>query len=192
VQGIETAMKTTILPLQARADTLAKTIEPTLKKLGEASESAAQLWPQRIWKTALTAGLVVGLSVAALGIGAMYWQMKRHFDQTLADEIRTEKFTLQHNKDAFQSCLCGGQVGFQFHLCLTERICLSVGDFRGGLQQLRRTLRLANGKIFVNEMCARFPVAGRGQQGFFKQLQGLLVHGESKLNRILPKSIPRV
>jgi hypothetical protein len=108
VQGIETAMKTTILPLQARADTLAKTIEPTLKKLGEASESAAQLWPQRIWKTALTAGLVVGLSVAALGIGAMYWQMKRHFDQTLADEIRTEKFTLQHNKDAFQSLAAAG------------------------------------------------------------------------------------
>ena len=26
----------------------------------------------------------------ALGIGAAYWQMKSHFDKTLADEIRSE------------------------------------------------------------------------------------------------------
>jgi hypothetical protein len=108
VQGKENAIKTTFLPLQARADTLAKTIEPTLKKLSEASESAAQLWPQRIWKMALTAGLMVGLSVAALGIGVTYWKMKSHFDKTLADEIRAEKFTLQHNKDAFQTLAAAG------------------------------------------------------------------------------------
>jgi hypothetical protein len=108
VQGIENAMKTTFLPLQARADTLAKTIEPTLKKLGEASESAAQLWPQRIWKTALAAGLAIGLAVAALGIGATYWQMKNHFDRTLADEIRAEKYTLKNNGDAFQQLAAAG------------------------------------------------------------------------------------
>jgi hypothetical protein len=108
VQGIENAMKTTFLPLQARADTLAKTIEPTLKKLSEASESAAQLWPKRIWQTALAAGLAVGLAVAALGIGVTYGQMKSHFDKTLADEIRAEKFTLQHNKDAFQTLAAAG------------------------------------------------------------------------------------
>jgi hypothetical protein len=108
VQGIENAMKTTFLPLQARADTLAKTIEPTLKKLSEASESAAQLWPKRIWQTALAAGLAIGLAVAALGIGVTYGQMKSHFDKTLADEIRTEKFMLQHNKDAFQSLAAAG------------------------------------------------------------------------------------
>jgi hypothetical protein len=108
VQGIENAMKTTILPLQARADTLAKTIEPTLKKLSEASESAAQLWPKRIWQTALAAGLAVGLAVAALGIGVTYGQMKSHFDKTLADEIRAEKYTLKNNEDAFQQLVVAG------------------------------------------------------------------------------------
>jgi hypothetical protein len=73
-----------------------------LEKLNAASERAAQLWPQRIWKMALTAGVMVGLSVAILGIGAAYWQMKHHFDKTLADEIRAEKYTLKNNQDAFQ------------------------------------------------------------------------------------------
>jgi hypothetical protein len=51
---------------------------------------------------ALTAGVMVGLSIAALGIGAAYWQMKSHFDKTLADEIRSEKYTLKNNQEAFQ------------------------------------------------------------------------------------------
>jgi hypothetical protein len=102
VRGIEDTIKSTFLPLKIRADSLASAIEPTLEKLNAASERAAQLWPQRIWKMALTAGVIVGLSVAALGIGATYWQMKRHFDKTLADEIRAERYTLKNNKEAFQ------------------------------------------------------------------------------------------
>jgi len=99
VQRIENAIKTVILPLQARADKLADTIEPTFEKLNAASERAAQLWPQRIWKTALTAGVMVGLSVAILVISAAYWQMKRHFDKTLADEILAEKYVFKNNPD---------------------------------------------------------------------------------------------
>ena len=102
VQKIEDAIKSTFLPLKIRADSLANAIEPTLEKLDAASERAAQLWPQRIWKTALTAGVMVGLSIAALGIGAAYGEMKYHFDKTLADEIRSEKYTLKNNHEAFQ------------------------------------------------------------------------------------------
>src|SRR5665213_433665 len=102
VKGIDDAIKSIFLPLKIRADSLANAVEPTLEKLNAASERAAQLWPQRIWKMALTAGVIVGLSIAALGIGAAYWQMKHHFDKTLADEIRSEKYTLKNNQEAFQ------------------------------------------------------------------------------------------
>jgi hypothetical protein len=102
VQKLEDAIKDIFLPLKIRADSLAHAVEPTLEKLNASSERAAQLWPRRIWKMALTAGVIVGLSIAALGIGAAYWQMKHHFDKTLADEIRAEKYTLKNNEDAFQ------------------------------------------------------------------------------------------
>jgi len=102
VKGIEDAMKNLFLPLHVRASDLAYTVGPTVERLNAAADRAAKLWPQRIWKMALTAGVMVGLSIAALGIGAAYWQMKSHFDKTLADEIRSEKYTLKNNKEAFQ------------------------------------------------------------------------------------------
>jgi hypothetical protein len=108
VRGIEDTIKSTFLPLKIRADGLAHAIEPTLEKLNAASERAAQLWPERIWNMALTCGVIVGLSVAAFGISAAYWQMKRHFDKTLADEIRSEKYALENNKDAFQNLAAAG------------------------------------------------------------------------------------
>jgi hypothetical protein len=89
-------------PFLQRTEELAKQVVPTLQKVQEASAEASRSWGRQIWKTALTAGAIVGLSIAVLGIGAAYWQMKHHFTQTLADEIRSEKYTLQNNKDAFQ------------------------------------------------------------------------------------------
>jgi hypothetical protein len=102
VKGIEDAMKNLFLPLHVRASDLAHTVGPTVERLNAAADRAAKLWPQRIWKMALTAGVMVGLSIAALGIGAAYWQMKSHFDKTLADEIHSEKYTLKNNQEAFQ------------------------------------------------------------------------------------------
>lgn len=102
VKGIEDAMKNIFLPLQIRADNLAHTVGPTVEKLNTAAERAAQLWPQRIWKMALTAGGIAGLAIALLGIGAAYGKMKYHFETTLAAEIRSEKYTLKNNQEAFQ------------------------------------------------------------------------------------------
>jgi len=101
VQGIENAIKNIILPLQTRADKLAQTVEPTVDKLNAASERAAQLWPRRIWTMALTCGAIVGLSIAALGIGFSYWKLKRHYDTALAEQITSEASTLKQNQKAF-------------------------------------------------------------------------------------------
>jgi hypothetical protein len=108
VKGIVEAIKSTFFPLKVRADSLASAVEPTLAKLNAASESASKLWPRHIWKMALTSGVIVGLSIAAVGIGTTYWQMKRHFDSKLADEIRAEKYVLKNNKDAFENLAAAG------------------------------------------------------------------------------------
>jgi hypothetical protein len=100
-QKLEDTIKSTFLPLQVRADKLAETVEPTLEKLNVASERAAQLWPGRIWRMALTSGVIVGLSIAALGIGFSYWKIKRHYDTALAEQITSEAATLTHNQKAF-------------------------------------------------------------------------------------------
>jgi hypothetical protein len=101
VKKLEDAIKSTFLPLQARADKLAQTVEPTLEKLNTVSERAADLWPKRIWKMALTSGAILGLSVAALGIGFSYWKIKQHYDLKLAEQITSEASTLTQNQKAF-------------------------------------------------------------------------------------------
>lgn len=101
VKGIENAIKDTFLPLKIRADSLASAVEPTLEKLNAASERAAQLWPGRIWKMALTCGMIVGLSIATLGIGFSYWKIKRHYDTKLVEQITSEASTLKQNQKAF-------------------------------------------------------------------------------------------
>ena len=108
VDGINTTLESDIdekiiSPFIERTEKLTSEVIPALEKVQEASAEASRSWGQRIWKMALTCGAIVGLSVAALGVGAEYWQMKRHFDNTLADEIRSEKYTLQNNRDAFQN-----------------------------------------------------------------------------------------
>jgi hypothetical protein len=100
-QKLEDTIKSTFLPLQVRADKLAQTVEPTLEKLNVASERAAKLWPGRIWRIALISGVIVGLSIAALGIGFSYWKIKRHYDTALAEQITSEAATLTHNQKAF-------------------------------------------------------------------------------------------
>jgi hypothetical protein len=100
-KGIEEAIKSTFFPLKVRADSLVSAIGPTLEKLNAASESASKLWPRHIWKTALTSGVIVGLSIAALGIGFSYWKIKRHYDTKLAEQITSEASTLKQNQKAF-------------------------------------------------------------------------------------------
>lgn len=101
VKTVEDAIKNTILPLQERADKFADTIEPTLEKINDATDRAAQLWPQRIWQTALTAGAILGLAVAILGIGFAYWKLKRHYDTALTAQIVSEAKTLTQNQKSF-------------------------------------------------------------------------------------------
>lgn len=101
VKKLEEAIKSNFLPVHLRANDIAHTISPLVEKMNRAAERAAVLWPKRIWQVALTAGLIVGLSVAALGIGFSYWKLKRHYDTALAQQIISQAETLKQNQSAF-------------------------------------------------------------------------------------------
>ena len=50
-----------IAPFMQRTQELSADVLPTLEKIRNANEEAARVWPSRIWKMALTCGLVLGL-----------------------------------------------------------------------------------------------------------------------------------
>jgi hypothetical protein len=85
-----------------RTEELSADVLPTLEKIRNASEEAARVWPGRIWKMALTCGLVLGLAVAIVGTGAAYFKIKTHYERTLAEQIASAEKTLAQNQTAFR------------------------------------------------------------------------------------------
>lgn len=91
-----------IKPFMQRTEELAENVLPTLEKIRNASEEAGRVWPGRIWKMALTCGLVLGLAVAIVGTSAAYLKIKSHYDRTLAEQIASAQKTLAQNQAAFR------------------------------------------------------------------------------------------
>lgn len=94
--------KEVITPFLQRSEELAKTVLPTLEQIKQANEEAARAWPGRIWKMALTCGLVLGLVFAIVGTGAAFVQIKSRYDQKLAEQIVAAERTISQNRDAFR------------------------------------------------------------------------------------------
>jgi len=90
-----------VQPFMQRTEELSESVVPTLEKLKYASEEAGRVWPGRIWKMALTCGLVLGVAVAIAVTSVVYWKMRQYYDRTLSGEIISEKYTLAQNREAF-------------------------------------------------------------------------------------------
>jgi hypothetical protein len=73
-----------------------------LEKIRNANEEAGRVWPGRIWKMALTCGLLLGLAVAIVGTSAAYFKIKSHYDRTLGEQIASAEKTLTQNQTAFR------------------------------------------------------------------------------------------
>ena len=84
-----------------RTEELGADVLPTLEKIRNASEEAGRVWPDRIWKMALTCGLVFGLAVAIVTTGAAYWAIKTHYYRKLADQIVSTEKTMALNQTTF-------------------------------------------------------------------------------------------
>jgi hypothetical protein len=102
VRGIETAIKDIFLPLKVRADSLAHAVEPTLEKLNAASERAAQLWPQHVWRTAWVTAFFSTLTVFGLITVGIYKHFDTYAERQAAEKIAEVSQVMNYNQDAFR------------------------------------------------------------------------------------------
>ncbi len=91
-----------VKPFMDRTEQLAEDVLPTLEKIRYATEQAGRVWPGHIWKMALSCGLVLGLAVAVVVIGAAYLKMKTHYENALADQIVSAQRTMAQNQETFR------------------------------------------------------------------------------------------
>jgi hypothetical protein len=102
-QSVDAGVRAEVItPFMQRTGDLTESVIPTLEKIRGASEEAARVWPGRIWKMALTCGLVLGLAVAVVGTSAAYFKIKTHYERTLAEQIASAEKTLTQNQTAFR------------------------------------------------------------------------------------------
>ena len=90
-----------ITPFMRRTEELSADALPTLEKIRNASEEAGRFWPGRIWKMALTCGLILGLAVAIVVTGMAYFKIKTHYENALAEQIASTEKTMALNQTTF-------------------------------------------------------------------------------------------
>ena len=76
-QSVDAGVRANVItPFMERTEELSADVLPTLEKIRNANEEAGRIWPGRIWKMALTSGLLLGLAVAVVVTGMAYFKIK--------------------------------------------------------------------------------------------------------------------
>ena len=101
VKKLEEGVKNLFLPIHIRANEIAHAISPLVERMNTSVERASQLWPQRIWKTALTAGAIVGGVIALAGGITAYFTLHDYYERKVANRLAYAQAAISYNKDAF-------------------------------------------------------------------------------------------
>jgi hypothetical protein len=100
-----------IAPFVNRSNELAKQVTPTLNQIRDAAAEASQLWPKRIWQTAITGSLVFAATLTLVATLAIYAKFKNYYEEKVADKIIAAEQVITYNQDAFRElAVAGAQV----------------------------------------------------------------------------------
>ena len=81
---------------------------PTLTQIRDAAAEASRLWPERIWKTALTSSLALALTLTVLATVAIYAKFKSYYEEKVAEKIIHAEQMINYNKNAFRELAIAG------------------------------------------------------------------------------------
>src|SRR5438105_15740453 len=74
----------------------------------DAAAEASRLWPERIWKTALTSSLALALTLTVLATVAIYAKFKNYYEEKVAEKIIAAEQLTNYNQDAFRQLAIAG------------------------------------------------------------------------------------
>jgi hypothetical protein len=107
VSGIKGALEASINrevigPFVSRSEELAQKVIPTLNQLRDAASKAKDLWPARIWKTAMLSGLSVGVAISIFVTTLICLKFNTYSEDTVAGRIVAADGLIATNLDAFR------------------------------------------------------------------------------------------
>jgi len=107
VAGVQDALKTgiqkeVIAPFLLRSQELTNEVLPTLREIRENVAKASQLWPQRIWRTAVCCSILLTLVLSVIATLVMDAAMKKTNERRMAEQIARATRVMNYNQDAFR------------------------------------------------------------------------------------------
>jgi len=113
VAGVQEALKAGIQkdvigPFLLRSKEMTNEVSPTLREIRENVAKASQLWPQRIWRTALLSSLTIALSLTLFATLAIYAMFKNYSEDKVAEKIVAAEQVLDGNRQAFRELAIAG------------------------------------------------------------------------------------
>jgi hypothetical protein len=113
VLGIKEALEASInreviAPFVSRSEELAQKVIPTMNQLRNAASKANDLWPARIWGTALLAGLSVGVALSIFVTTLVCLRFNSYYADTVAGRIVAAEGLIATNREAFRQMAIAG------------------------------------------------------------------------------------
>ena len=113
IEGVQNTLNTgireeVISPFISRSAELAKRVLPTLTAVQEAAAEAGRLWPERIWKTALTSSFALALTLSVLATAAIYLKFTTYYEAKVAEQIIHAEQLINYNQEAFRQLAIAG------------------------------------------------------------------------------------
>ena len=107
VAGVQETLKTgiqkeVIAPFLIRSQQLTNEVSPTLREIRENVAKASQLWPQRIWRTAIWSGIILTLTLSVIATLVIDADLKKANERKLAEQIARTTRVMNYNQDAFR------------------------------------------------------------------------------------------
>ena len=107
VTGVQEALKTgiqkeVIAPFLIRSQELINEVSPTLREIRENVAKASQLWPRRIWRTAILSSIILTLAVSVIATLVIDAAMRKDNERKLVEQIARTTRVMNYNQDAFR------------------------------------------------------------------------------------------
>jgi hypothetical protein len=153
VSGIKKALETSIkgeviAPFVSRSEELARTVIPAMRELQEAASSAKELWPGRIWKTAVLSGLSVGVAFFILATTFIYTRFNSYYYNSVAEKIAAAERVITANQQAFRQMAIAG-VPVQVYRASSDGTSTSPGGFALVVSNAQSAETRPDGKGYV-------------------------------------------
>jgi len=107
VAGVQEALKTgiqqeVIAPFLLHTKELTTEVSPTLRAIRENAAKASELWPRRIWRTAVWSSIILTLTLSVIATLVIDETLKRQNERKLAEQISRAAQVMNYNQDAFR------------------------------------------------------------------------------------------